>query len=52
VAKDRIRSDIEYEVNLKAELEVAHLHEKMDRLHAETMKGLHELQSQVRRERV
>jgi CRP/FNR family cyclic AMP-dependent transcriptional regulator len=52
VAKDRIRSDIEYEVNLKAELEVAHLHEKMDRLHAETMKGLHELQRQVGRERV
>lgn len=52
VAKDRIRSDIEYEVNLKAELEVAHLHEKMDRLHAETMKGLNELQREVRRERV
>ena len=26
-AKDRIRSDVEYEVNLKAELEMAHLHE-------------------------
>ena len=33
VAKDRIRGDIEYEVNLKAELEIAQLHEKMDRLH-------------------
>jgi CRP/FNR family cyclic AMP-dependent transcriptional regulator len=32
VAKDRIRSDIEYDVNLKAELEVAHLHEKVDHL--------------------
>ena len=31
--KDRIRSDIEYEVNVKAELEVAHLHEKTDRIH-------------------
>src|SRR5262249_37472820 len=31
-AKDRIRADIEYDVNLKAELEVAHLHEKVDRL--------------------
>jgi CRP/FNR family cyclic AMP-dependent transcriptional regulator len=31
-AKDRVRSDIEYDVNLKAELEVAHLHEKVDRL--------------------
>ncbi len=35
VAKDRVRSDIEYEVNLKAELEVAHLHEKVDLLHAD-----------------
>src|SRR5262249_20147073 len=26
-AKDRIRADIEYDVNLKAELEVAHLHQ-------------------------
>jgi len=31
-ARDRIRSDIEYEVNLKAELEVAHLHDKIDQL--------------------
>jgi len=29
-AKDRIRSDVEYDVNLKAELEIAHLHEKFD----------------------
>lgn len=34
--KDKVRSDIEYEVNIKAELEVAHLHEKTDRLQ-ETM---------------
>jgi CRP/FNR family cyclic AMP-dependent transcriptional regulator len=31
--KDRIRSDIEYEVNVKAELEITHLHEKTDRIH-------------------
>jgi CRP/FNR family cyclic AMP-dependent transcriptional regulator len=31
--KDRVRSDIEYDVNIKAELEVAHLHEKTDRIH-------------------
>jgi CRP/FNR family transcriptional regulator, cyclic AMP receptor protein len=36
-ARDRIRSDIEYEVNLKAELEVAHLHEKSDRMHEEML---------------
>ena len=39
-AKDRIRSDIEYDVNLKAELEIAHLHEKMDHLTAETARRL------------
>lgn len=33
--KDRVRSDIEYEVNVKAELEVAHLHEKTDQIYAE-----------------
>lgn len=33
--KDRMRSDIEYEVNIKAELEVAHLHEKTDQIYAE-----------------
>lgn len=31
-AKDHIRADIEYAVNLKAELEIAHLHEKVDHL--------------------
>jgi CRP/FNR family transcriptional regulator, cyclic AMP receptor protein len=32
-AKDRVRSDIEYEVNVKAEMEVGNLHEKLDRMH-------------------
>jgi uncharacterized membrane protein len=36
-AKDRVRGNIEYEVNIKAELEVAHLHEKTDRLHEEML---------------
>ena len=31
--KDRVRADIEYEVNVKAELEVTHLHEKTDRIY-------------------
>ncbi len=35
--KDRVRSDIEYEVNIKAELEVAHLHEKTDRMYEEML---------------
>ena len=35
--KDRVRSDIEYEVNIKAELEIAHLHEKTDRIYTEML---------------
>ncbi len=31
--KEKVRADIEYEVNIKAELEVAHLHEKTDRIY-------------------
>ena len=31
-AKDRLKADLDYEVNLKAELEVAQLHRKMDHL--------------------
>ena len=27
-----MRNDIEYQVNLKAELEIAHMHEKVDRM--------------------
>jgi len=38
--KDRVRGDIEYDVNLKAEQEVAHLHVKLDRLHAEVLERL------------
>ena len=36
-AKDRVRGDIEYEVNVKGELEVAHLHEKTDRMREEML---------------
>ncbi|MDB5035920.1 MAG: hypothetical protein JWQ98_3161 [Chlorobi bacterium] len=31
--KDRVRADIEYDINVKAEMEVAHLHEKTDRVY-------------------
>lgn len=36
-AKDRVRSDIEYEVNLRSELEIAHLHEKIDDLRRDVL---------------
>jgi uncharacterized membrane protein len=31
-AKDRLRAEYDYRVNLKAELEIRHLHEKLDHL--------------------
>ncbi len=43
-AKDRVRADIEYDVNLRAELEIAELHQKMDRLHADTLAHLQQIQ--------
>jgi len=43
-AKDRVRGDIEYDVNLKAELEIAHLHEKVDRLTADVLARLGRLE--------
>jgi CRP/FNR family transcriptional regulator, cyclic AMP receptor protein len=49
-AKERIRGDIEYEVNIKAEMEVAHLHEKVDVLNAtaaETAARLRRLERQI-----
>ena len=34
VARDKVRGDIEYDVNLKAEMQIAHLHEKHDQLYS------------------
>jgi len=45
--KGRIKNDIEYEVNLKAELEVAELHQKVDRLYAETMSRLNNIEKRM-----
>jgi CRP/FNR family cyclic AMP-dependent transcriptional regulator len=36
-AREKVRSNIEYEVNLKAELQIQHLHEKVDQLHREVL---------------
>jgi len=36
--KDRLQAEMDYQVNLKAELEVAHLHQKVDQLY-ETMQA-------------
>ena len=42
--KDRVRGDIEYEVNVKAELEVAHLHEKTDRIYEKMLERFSQLE--------
>jgi uncharacterized membrane protein len=43
-AKDRVRSQSDYRVNLKAELEIRHLHEKMDHLISRQWQRLAEIQ--------
>jgi uncharacterized membrane protein len=45
--KDKVRSDIEYEVNIKAELEVAHLHEKTDRIYENMMARFEKLERRL-----
>lgn len=44
IERDRVRNDVEYEVNLKAELEVAHLHEKVDQLQEQLLARLEVLE--------
>lgn len=48
-AKEHLRSDIEYDVNLKAELEVAQLHEKVDHLHGEMLARLDAIERGLQR---
>ena len=43
--KDRLRSNNEYQVNLKAELEIRHLHEKIDHLITRQWQRLAEIQT-------
>jgi uncharacterized membrane protein len=43
-AKDRLRSENDYRVNLKAELEIRHLHEKLDYLTSRQWQRLAEIQ--------
>lgn len=45
-AKDRVHADIEYDVNLKAELEIGHLHEKLDRFSSEVLLRLDHMQKE------
>lgn len=45
--KDKVRADIEYEVNIKAELEIAHLHEKTDRIYENMMARFEKLEKRL-----
>ena len=44
VARDRVRNDIEYDVNMKAELEVAELHKKLDYMSEQVLARLERLE--------
>ena len=43
-AKDRLRAQNDYQVNLKAELEIRHLHEKLDHLVSKQWQRLLDIQ--------
>lgn len=47
VARDQVRNDIEYDVNLKAEMQIANMHEKFDLLYAEMQKRLDRIERRV-----
>lgn len=47
VERERVRSDIEYDVNIKAELQIAHMHEKVDGLYSELTKRLDRIEKRM-----
>lgn len=47
IEKERFRSEVEYDVNLKAELEIMHLHEKVDRLTSDLLQRLDNIERAV-----
>jgi CRP/FNR family transcriptional regulator, cyclic AMP receptor protein len=49
--KDRVRSNIDYEVNVKAELEVAHLHDKTDRMQEKMLEEFEKLKEIIAEEK-
>ena len=50
--KDRVRADVEYEVNVRAEREVSALHAKSDRLYEQMMARLRDIEKRIEREPV
>ncbi|HKU41465.1 MAG TPA: DUF1003 domain-containing protein [Polyangiales bacterium] len=47
-ARDRVRNDVEYEINVKAELQIGHLHDKVDRLYEQVVGRLADLERNSR----
>ena len=45
-ARDRLAASLDYEINLKAEVEIMSLHEKLDRIRSEHLEGVLREQSQ------
>jgi uncharacterized membrane protein len=45
--RDRRRNDIEFDVNLKAELQIAHMHQKVDEQHTEVLARLERLEKRL-----
>ena len=46
-AKDRIRDDVEYEINVKAEMEVAHLHRVLDETRGDLLARLARIEEKL-----
>jgi uncharacterized membrane protein len=54
-ARDRRRAELDYRINLKAELEIRHLHEKLDHLlhqHGERLLEIQTIQTELLRQLV
>ena len=47
VERDRVRNDIEYDVNLKAEMQIAHMHEKVDENNAALQRRLYRIEKML-----
>lgn len=47
VERDRVRNEIEYDVNLKSEMQIAHMHEKVDTNYAEMQKRLDRIEKRL-----
>ncbi len=47
VARDKVRGDIEYDVNLKAEMQISNMHEKFDTIYSEIQKRLDRIEKKI-----